>query len=87
MELTKEQMDAKIEEHTVRMTYKVEYNPILDLMKVFTEKGTPVSVIEGYNKVKNTMNPLLFGMNMDEYPEQDTEEPTLEVKQLKAKVI
>lgn len=72
--LTSEQMDKIIDEKTIIQKMRVEYNPILDLMKVFTENGVPISITEKYMDVKNTTNPLLFNMPMTEYPPAEDEE-------------
>ncbi len=72
-DLTKEQIDAKIDEKTIIQNLRVEYNPILDIMKVFTESGVPLSITEKYMDVKNTTNPFLFNIPMNEYSDDDTD--------------
>jgi len=61
-------MDEQIDEKTIIKTVRLEYNPILDVMKTFTEKDNiPISVINKYSVVKDNVNPFILNVGLNEY--------------------
>ena len=84
--LTSEQMDKKIDEKTIIQNIIVEFNPILDTLKVLTANRVPISNTEKYSQVKNTINPLLFNMPMKIYSsDQDDIEKNKKVDEINEK--
>ena len=68
-------MDEKIDEKTIIKIVRLEYNPILDVMKTFTEKDNiPISVIYKYSVVKDNVNPFIFNVGLEEYLDLHSDE-------------